>query len=93
MINVLKSFLYQSNNASLRQQVINSTTPIMDTLKASNGVTDYRIVCDETNNTDVIVNSGKLVLDVYCTFIYPAVTITLRILASDTGEVVDTQTV
>jgi hypothetical protein len=93
MINLLKGFLYQPNNASLRQQVINSTTPIMNTLKASNGVTDYRIVCDETNNTDVIVNSGKLVLDVYCTFVYPAVSITLRILASDTGEVVDTQTV
>jgi hypothetical protein len=93
MINLLKGFLYQPNNASLRQQVINSATPIMETLKGTNGVSDYRIVCDETNNTDASVALGKLVLDIYCTFIYPAVSIILRILASDTGEVVDTQTV
>jgi len=93
MIKILKSYLYQSNNAGLRQQVITSATPLMETMKATGGVTDYRLVCDETNNTDIIVNSGKLVLDVYCTFIYPAVTITLRILASDTGEVVDSQTI
>jgi hypothetical protein len=93
MIKILKSYLYQSNNAGLRQQVITSATPLMETMKATGGVTDYRLVCDETNNTDIIVNSGKLALDVYCTFIYPAVTITLRILASDTGEVVDSQTI
>ena len=92
MTKVLKNYLYQNNNASLRQQVINSTKPIMDTLKATNGVSDYNLVCDETNNTATVVNAGRLALDVYATFVYPAVTITLRILASDTGEVVDTQT-
>lgn len=93
LIKLLKSYLYQNNNASLRQRIINSASPLMDTLVASGGLLNYTLVCDETNNTDAVVAAGNLVLDVYGTFIYPAVTITLTITASDTGEVVDSQTI
>lgn len=93
LIKVLKNYLYQTNNAALRQQVISSITPLMSVLASTNGILAYELVCDESNNTESVVNSGKLVLDVYVTFTNPAVTISLRILSSDTGEVVDSQTV
>jgi hypothetical protein len=89
LIKILKTFLYESNDARLRQQVINKCTPVMETVLSTGGIGSYTLVCDDSNNTD---QTGVLVLDVNVGFIYPATTITLRILASDTGEVVETQT-
>jgi len=89
LIKILKTFLYENNDARLRQQVINKCTPVMETVLSTGGIGSYTLVCDDSNNTD---QTGVLVLDVNVGFIYPATTITLRILASDTGEVVETQT-
>lgn len=89
LIKILKTFLYENNDARLRQQVINKCTPIMETVLSTGGIGSYTLVCDDSNNTD---QTGVLVLDVNVGFIYPATTITLRILASDTGEVVESQT-
>jgi hypothetical protein len=89
LIKILKTFLYENNDARLRQQVINKCTPVMENILSTGGIGSYTLVCDDSNNTD---QTGVLVLEVNVGFIYPATTITLRILASDTGEVVETQT-
>lgn len=92
LITILKTFLFELNDSRLRQKVINACTPILNTILATAGISSYEIICDDSNNTQNDIDSGKLIVDVVIGLLYPATNITLRIIASDTGEVLDTQT-
>lgn len=92
LIKILKTFLFELNDSRLRQKVINSCTPILNTVLATAGISSYEIICDDSNNTQEDIDNGKLIVDVVIGLVYPATNITLRIIASDTGEVLDTQT-
>ena len=37
----------------------------METVVADQGASDFRVVCDETNNTDDIIEANRFVADLY----------------------------
>lgn len=88
LVSVLKRYLFTQNNASTRQQVINSSTPVLDSILANGAISGYLLTCDESNNTAAVVAAGNLILDVTIGLVVPATTVTVRVINSATGEVI-----
>jgi hypothetical protein len=77
--------LFEFNDQFTRNTFINTIEPLLRDVQSRRGVTDYKIVCDETNNTAQVIDTNRFVADIY---IKPARSInyiTLNFIASRTG--------
>jgi len=63
--NALNSALFELNNDFTRLKVSSQIDSYMRTVKAQNGVYNYKVVCDKSNNTDQIIDQNELHVDVY----------------------------
>jgi hypothetical protein len=61
---VLKQYVFDFNNPITRLNIINSVTPILETVKDAGALTKYDVVMDTTNNTDAIIADGFGIIDV-----------------------------
>jgi len=62
---IARATLFEINNSALRQSFINRVSSLLESVKTRQGISDYTIVCDKSNNSDAIINSGSFVADVY----------------------------
>jgi phage tail sheath protein FI len=77
--------LFEFNDAFTRAQFRNLVEPFLRDIKGRRGVYDFRVICDETNNTGEIIDRNEFVADIY---IKPARSInfiTLNFVAVRTG--------
>ena len=77
--------LFELNDEFTRAMFRNMTEPFLRDVKGRRGVTDFLVVCDETNNTGNIIDTNRFVADIY---IKPARSInfiTLNFIATRTG--------
>ena len=51
--------------AQLTQAIRTKVDMDMETVVADQGASDFRVVCDETNNTDDIIEANRFVADLY----------------------------
>ena len=58
--NAAKYFIYQGNTAYTRQRLVDAITPFFEDAKINEGLYDYRIVCDESNNTPDTIDRNEL---------------------------------
>lgn len=79
---IVKEYMFELNNINTRLEVVSAITPILEDIKGGNGITEYRIVCDETNNTE----AGNLVVDVFVDSVYAVETLQITIINSTTTE-------
>jgi hypothetical protein len=86
LLSVAEELLFEINDAATRQRMISLATPILETILGGNGISSYRLVCDETNNTEATVTANQLVLDVYVDPTYAAETLVIRITNTTTSE-------
>jgi hypothetical protein len=61
--------LFEFNDSFTRAQFRNLVEPFLRDVQGRRGIYEYRVVCDETNNTGQIVDSNQFVADI---FIKPA---------------------
>jgi hypothetical protein len=61
----MQYFLFENNTLFTRTRVINTLQPFFERVKASDGLYDYLIVCDERNNTPEVIDQNELVIDIY----------------------------
>lgn len=59
-----KYSLFEFNTQYTRQAFKDMLDPILREIKARNGVYDYYIRCDETNNTDAVIQKGEFLADI-----------------------------
>jgi len=77
--------LFEFNDAFTRSQFRNLVEPFLRDVQGRRGIFDFRVVCDETNNTGEIIDTNQFVADIY---IKPARSInfmTLNFIATRTG--------
>jgi phage tail sheath protein FI len=77
--------LFEFNDEFTRAQFRNLVEPFLRDVKGRRGITDFLVVCDETNNTGQVIDSNQFVADIY---IKPARSInfiTLNFVATRTG--------
>ncbi len=80
-----RSSLFELNDDFTRAQFISLVQPFLAEVKAQRGIVDFKVVCDQTNNTTQVINSNSFVGDVY---IQPARAInfiTLNFIAGQSG--------
>ena len=56
----LLDFLFQPNNESTRLRISNIIDSFMSTVQAGGGVEEYNVICDESNNTPLVIDNNQL---------------------------------
>jgi hypothetical protein len=61
---VIQSFapglLFEPNDATTRKLLVERATPLLSLIKAQAGVDQFKIICDETNNSQTDVEASRL---------------------------------
>ena len=57
--------LFEFNDEITRTNFVNIVEPFLRDVQAKRGITDYVVVCDETNNTAAIIDNNEFVADIY----------------------------
>lgn len=60
-----KSTLFEFNDEFTRAQFVNLIEPYLRDVQGRRGITDFRVVCDSTNNTAQVVDANQFVGDIY----------------------------
>jgi phage tail sheath protein FI len=60
-----KFTLFQLNDSFTRAQFVNLVTPYLTSIKAANGIFDFIVICDTTNNTPEVIDLNQFVADIY----------------------------
>jgi phage tail sheath protein FI len=60
-----KSTLFEFNDAFTRAQFKNLIEPFLRDVQGRRGIYDFRVVCDDTNNTSQIIDTNQFVGDIY----------------------------
>jgi hypothetical protein len=80
-----RSQLFEFNDVITRSNFLNIVEPYLRDVKAKRGITDFLVVCDESNNTPTVVDANQFKADI---FIKPARSINfigLTFVANRTG--------
>ena len=80
-----QNVMFEFNDEFTRAEFVNIVEPFLREIKGRRGITDFRVVCDETNNTAQVIDTNQFVADI---FVKPARSInfvTLSFVAVRTG--------
>ena len=57
--------LFEFNDEVTRTNFVNIVEPFLRDVKSKRGITDFLVVCDETNNTPAVVDRNEFVADIF----------------------------
>jgi len=60
-----KFSLFEQNDEFTRAQFVATVTPFLRDVKGRRGITDFKVVCDTTNNSSNVIDSNQFVGDIY----------------------------
>lgn len=60
-----KFSMFEFNDSFTRAQFVSLVEPFLRLVQGRRGITDFRVVCDETNNTGEIIDRNEFVGDIY----------------------------
>ena len=77
--------LFEFNDVITRSNFLNIVEPFLRDVKAKRGITDFVVVCDETNNTPDIIDSNQFRADIFIKPVRSINFIGLTFVATRTG--------
>lgn len=60
-----KAQLFEFNDEFTRSQFVSIVEPFLRTVKGRRGITDFKVVCNSTNNTPDVIDRNEFVGDIY----------------------------
>jgi len=57
--------LFEQNDSFTRAQFKNMIEPFLRDIQGRRGITDFKVVCDTTNNTSEVIDANKFVADIF----------------------------
>jgi phage tail sheath protein FI len=60
-----QSSLFEQNDDFTRSQFIATVSPFLREVQGRQGIVDFRVICDNTNNTQQVIDSNQFVGDIY----------------------------
>jgi len=60
-----KDIMFEFNDPITRSGFVNAVEPFLRDVQAKRGIQDFRLICDDTNNTAAIVDANEFVADIY----------------------------
>jgi len=82
----VKFFVFEPNTTFTRSRIVNTITPIFEKAKTTQGLYDYLIVCNATNNTPTVIDDNTLVVDIYIKPVRTAEFILVNFYATKTSQ-------
>ena len=64
-----KNVMFELNDEFTRAEFVNIVEPLLREIKGRRGITDFKVVCNETNNTSAVIDRNEFVANI---FIKPA---------------------
>lgn len=77
--------LFEFNDAFTRAQFRNLVEPFLRDVQGRRGIYDFRVICDESNNTGEVIDRNEFVADIYIKPTRSINFITLNFIATRTG--------
>lgn len=77
--------LFEFNDEFTRSQFVNMVEPYLRDVQGKRGIYDFRVVCDETNNSPEVIDRNEFIGDIYIKPARTAEFITLNFVAVKTG--------
>ena len=63
--NAADNVLFDRNDTITRTNFLNLISPFLRSVQARRGISAFRVICDETNNPESVVNSNEFVCDIF----------------------------
>lgn len=60
-----QSTLFEFNDEFTRSSFVNLVTPFLRGVQGRRGITDFAVICDETNNTGEVIDRNEFIGDIY----------------------------
>ena len=60
-----KDQLFEFNDEITRSNFVNTVEPFLRDVQSKRGITDFVVICDETNNTAAVIDNNEFVADIY----------------------------
>jgi len=60
-----RSFLFETNTSYTRERFKSSIIPFLEDVQGRQGISDFLVVCDETNNNGQVIDQNRFVGDIY----------------------------
>ena len=60
-----RDVMFEFNDPLTRSSFVNAVEPFLRDVQAKRGIQDFRLICDETNNTAAVVDSNEFVADIF----------------------------
>jgi len=60
-----RSFLFENNTAYTRERFKSTVIPFLEEIQGRQGITDFKVVCDDSNNTGQVIDENRFIGDIY----------------------------
>ena len=60
-----RNVMFEFNDEFTRAEFVNIVEPFLREIKGRRGITDFRVVCDATNNPPSVVESNRFVANIF----------------------------
>ena len=80
-----KDQLFEFNDEITRTNFVNTVEPFLRDVQAKRGVYDFRVICDETNNTPDVIDNNEFRADIFLKPTKSINYVTLTFVATRTG--------
>tara|TARA_B100000131_G_scaffold77288_1_gene73858 strand:- start:1772 stop:3997 length:2226 start_codon:yes stop_codon:yes gene_type:complete len=60
-----KDVMFEFNDALTRNSFVNAVEPFLRDVQAKRGIQEFRLICDESNNTAAIIDANEFIADIY----------------------------
>ena len=80
-----KTTLFEFNDETTRSLFKNNVNPFLRDIQSKRGMSDFLVVCDETNNTPEVIDRNEFVADIYIKPSRSINYVTLNFVATKTG--------
>ena len=60
-----KDVMFEFNDSLTRNSFVNAVEPFLRDIQAKRGIQDFRLICDETNNTAAIIDANEFIADIF----------------------------
>lgn len=87
-----KYSLFELNNETTRNNFATMVSGFLESVKAKDGLDDFAVVCDRTNNSDDSIARGEFIADIYIKPLYSIQFIVLNFVATKSSVQFNTST-
>jgi hypothetical protein len=83
--NLAKQILFEQNDVSTRSSFSSAVNSYLNEVQSRRGITDFLVVCDETNNTPDVIDRNEFVAELFIKPTRSINYITITFTATKTG--------